>query len=348
MATASLEAPRRPQISLSENPISTSGPSDEPPITSEKHAQWQRKESQILAQLNETLEIVEENFEKTHDRMQNEIDALKGIVVNINALITVGAFIAGVQAQMISFTWESNNNSLQRTANWFSFAGLTLDIIGTAIGVIRTGSLQRSVRRTERVLNAVSGDLYRLQTRLNRLAARTASSADRSARSALLSDIERLMDELAHHLKIFDEFVKYWELSLPMVGADNPLYTTESDAEMAWKPMEFLITLGGLLGLPQTVPGQVPIVVMSGGIIFLLLSVILFAASSQPHAVWIACVILAAVALIWSESLATFDLQRREKKRLHMKIEEMLGAPRGQYTSTHEVDPLPLDTQSLP
>ncbi|KDR78737.1 hypothetical protein GALMADRAFT_154675 [Galerina marginata CBS 339.88] len=78
--------------------------------------------------------------------LQADINDDKAIIDTVNALITVAAFIAGVQAQVISFTIPLPRDVLGRTTNFFAVVGLILDIAGTFLGVIHALLIQRRMR----------------------------------------------------------------------------------------------------------------------------------------------------------------------------------------------------------
>ncbi|KAI9441321.1 hypothetical protein H4582DRAFT_2055272 [Lactarius indigo] len=91
--------------------------------------------------------------------LQKETEGNKTLLDTINALIAVGAFIAGVQAQLISVTYNSNSNALGKATNWFGFVGLTLDLIGTSASVVRALLLQQTIRRSQRVPLCLAGQI---------------------------------------------------------------------------------------------------------------------------------------------------------------------------------------------
>jgi hypothetical protein len=62
------------------------------------------------------------------------------------------SFIAGVQAQIISFTLQLPPLALGRSANFFAFFGLILEITGTFLGAIHTLFLQRKIEDGARVV----------------------------------------------------------------------------------------------------------------------------------------------------------------------------------------------------
>ena len=68
-------------------------------------------------------------------------------MVNLQA-----SFIAGVQAQIISFTLQLPPLALGRSANFFAFLGLILEITGTFLGAIHTLFLQTKIEKGTRVI----------------------------------------------------------------------------------------------------------------------------------------------------------------------------------------------------
>jgi len=68
----------------------------------------------------------------------------------------VAAFIAGVQAQIISFTLPLPRTTIGRVANFFAFLGLILDIIGTYFGVLQVIYLQQGINDDLIVLSTIT------------------------------------------------------------------------------------------------------------------------------------------------------------------------------------------------
>ncbi|KAH9177696.1 hypothetical protein EDB89DRAFT_1430657 [Lactarius sanguifluus] len=69
--------------------------------------------------------------------------------------------------------------------------------------------------------------------------------------------------------------------------------------------------------------GRVPIVSLGGGGLCLLVSVVLFASASQPHAVWVSCASIAVGTLVWS-IIPTTNPRKRSRAALYDHVEETL------------------------
>ncbi|KAH9177697.1 hypothetical protein EDB89DRAFT_1430818 [Lactarius sanguifluus] len=205
--------------------------------------------------------------------LQKEREGNKTLLDTINALIAVGAFIAGVQAQLISVTYSSNDNSLGKATNWFGFVGLTLDLIGTSASVVRALLLQQTIRRIHRLAGHINGGRREMREQQER----------------------HVADALGHRPRPpsrgkggVHPFRQWMRRILPNVNVEI---------------------------------GRAPIVSLAGGGLCLLVSMVLFAGASQPHAVWVSCASIAVIALLWS-IIPTTNPRKRSRATLYDHIEE--------------------------
>lgn len=87
---------------------------------------------------------------------------------HIGSLSAVSAFLAAVQAQFISFTYQKNDKPLQKAANVCFFLGVSLNVIGATTSLMATSSLpsptglqeylvayQRAIDEAERITEAM-------------------------------------------------------------------------------------------------------------------------------------------------------------------------------------------------
>ncbi|KAI9441322.1 hypothetical protein H4582DRAFT_1931829 [Lactarius indigo] len=268
--------------------------------------------------------------------LQKETDGNKTLLDTINALIAVGAFIAGVQAQLISVTYNSNSNALGKATNWFGFVGLTLDLIGTGGGVVRALLLQQAIRRSHRLAVRLAGQIdgarheIREQQERQRRTADTASVDPRSRAS--LTDSMRAISRI---MAIFAEDGRFGvQTAAPAEGgAQTATAVVDPDAlghysrgpprgkrgahpfhEWMW----WILPHVNVEGI-----GRVPIVSLGGGGLCLLVSVVLFAGASQPHAVWISCASIAVGTFVWS-IIPTTNPRKRSRAALYDHVEETL------------------------
>jgi hypothetical protein len=197
-------------------------------------------------------------------------------VNTIQALVPVGAFIAGVQAQVIAFTCANNKTSLQVTTNCFAIVGLALDVLGTSFGVLHIFALQRSIRRMEELIRSQSRNMAKFEGEDG------------------VSELQKLIETELRIRKKFWLFRRY----LPNGSLGNHLDPLFPNGQ--FKDLEHFVRFAGAVGLdPYTVAlGTDPTLAMSAGITCLLLSVILFAASSQPKAVFLVCVTITAITIV--------------------------------------------------
>jgi len=230
---------------------------------------------------------------------------------------------------MLSVTYSSNNNALGRATNWFGFVGLTLDLIGTSAGVVRALLLQQAIRRTHHLAVRLAGQIdnarheVREQQERHRRSAGTAS-IDPHSRAFLMDSMRAISRAMA----IFAEDGRFGVQAaseggtmgvLPPVDPD-PLTRLPPRRKGGANPLRawargILLNVEGI--------GQVPIVSLAGGGLFLLASVVLFAGASQPHAVWMSCTAIAVGTLVWSV-LPTTTHHKRSRAALYDHVEETL------------------------
>ncbi|RDB20691.1 hypothetical protein Hypma_012300 [Hypsizygus marmoreus] len=266
-------------------------------------------------QLQEALAYLDEHLRVPYNDMQSEIDAAKEVVENINTLIAVSAFIAGVQAQMISFTSEANTTSLQVATNWFAFVGLTLDIIGTSAGVVRTVHLQHIIRRTERMLRHMVESLDRLRGHISRLQDRESASEHRITEETRA----KIATQFEIQARMLGEFQELYKLSTLQTVLEMTMQFADS---LPFNP--FTLVFLYVMHFPQAMANQVPLILMGGGILCLLMSTLLFAADSQPAGIWAACVGIAGIIAAWSAVSPVFDGNGRQKRLANERIERYL------------------------
>ncbi|KAI0041229.1 hypothetical protein FA95DRAFT_1611166, partial [Auriscalpium vulgare] len=200
----------------------------------------------------------------------------------VNALIIVATFIAGVQAQMLSFTYESNDTHLQAATNWLGFVGLTLDILGATAGVAHAIILKQSIK-----------DARDVATLLNTLA----------------SEMDRLELVQQPTVKSEPERFDQYEGALAAVGGWMEIqYKFSSRFPLVRYIKRWTAYIQGTRLLP--------ISAMGGGALCLLLSVLCFAASTQRRFVWISCATFAALTVVWSLLPGASEMRRIRAARL--------------------------------
>ena len=212
---------------------------------------------------------------------------------------------------MISVIYSSNSNALGKATNWFSFVGLSLDLIGTCAGVVRALLLQKAIRRSHQLAVRLSGQIdgarheVRTQQERHRRSSSTAPVDPHSR--AYLTDSMRV---ISHAMAIFAEDGRFGvQAAAGTAGAQAPadhdplgLGSLPSRGKGGMHPFHEWVR-GILLNVEGV--GHVPIVSLAGGGLCLLLSVVLFAGATQPHAVWLSCTSIAGGMLLWSVIPAT-------------------------------------------
>lgn len=214
------------------------------------------------------------------------------------------AFIAGVQATLISFTLGSNLTTLNRTTNVVAFVGLILDVTGTLAGVIHTFQLQEFIRDQQNIIS--------LFTELESDSKVIGEWVDKTPDTA---DMNEIPSSLKETIQRASDTIKEIATEGMAVGPENNLFTV---LEMisppslctrfaTFLPLAFFIFLFAdeVMGVFQF--GRIPLTAMGMGTLCLVLSIILLAAQSLQREVWIACTLAV---------LAVFSLSAvNDKKR---------------------------------
>jgi hypothetical protein len=242
-----------------------------------------------------------------------------------------GAFIAGVQAQIIGFTNGSRASALERATNWFAFIGLALDLIGTSSGVARALLLQSAIRRGHLLAVRLTGQIDGARHQLRELQQRSADLAsDAHARAYLartVRAISRVMALLAEDGRFgmqaaerFTEIEAAGEVVLEALGSrprSRPWWRWRSRKRPA--PLFREMMVWGFLRPNVQVEGlgNIPVMSLAGGTLCLLTSVAMFAAASQERGIWISCTVIIVSMLICSVMPTTNDRSESISARMH-------------------------------
>jgi hypothetical protein len=199
-----------------------------------------------------------------------------------NFLLTLnthqGAFIAGVQAQVVASTYQNNDTRLQIVANGFGFVGLALDVLGTSFGVLHALELQRSIRRTPELLHSRSKD--QLKDMISELIGK------KTDKEGVVGTLELAISGRK----------KFWMIRRHSVAAPvGEAFRKHIEGlfhEDQSTTLPRLVRLFSTAGVEQSTAslGTDPMIAMGAGIVCLLISVVCFAAYSQRRSVSLACV----------------------------------------------------------
>jgi hypothetical protein len=203
----------------------------------------------------------------------------------LTRLDTQGAFIAGVQGGLIAVTYTSHSTALDRATNWFSFVGLTLDLVGVGAGVTYALRLQETIRHTDRVtvwlssaINSARRDVKKLQLVTNL----SVATSDQEMYGRLEEKIVAISQVTTVLIKTF---------SRPSL--DSILTTIRnipSIVENISPTLEFFNFMLNIIVYIIKHSFHGPAVSLTGGTLCLLISVILFAGASQPLFICISCI----------------------------------------------------------
>jgi len=190
---------------------------------------------------------------------------------------------------------DANQTVLGRTRNWFAFVGLTLDLIGTSSGVARALLLQAAMRRTHRLVTRLTGQIDAARHQVRELQQRGVDlSADPAARAFLTSSV-RAISRVAALLAEDGRFgvqsaEDVTEITAAGAAALDALGLRSRSGGRKHPRLLRALWLGSVM--PHTHVeglGHIPVTSLAGGALCLLVSVVLFAAASQPRVVWISC-----------------------------------------------------------
>jgi len=231
--------------------------------------------------------------------------------------IPQGAFIAGVQAQIIGFANNNNKTALARATNWFAFVGLTLDLIGTSSGVARGLLLQAAIRRSHRLVVRLAGQIDGARHQVRELQRRGVDLSSephahafltRSVRAisrivALLAEDERFGVQSAGSIT---EIEAAGEAVLDALGSGSGSSGRKSRSlfRRMWFG-NFVLPHAHVEGL-----GHIPVMSLAGGALCLLISVVLYAGNSQPRSIWITCSMI----FVGMATVATFPTTNPHSK----------------------------------
>jgi hypothetical protein len=208
-------------------------------------------------------------------------------------------------------TSGSTSTVLERTANWFGFVGLTLDLIGTSSGVARALLLQAAIRRAHRLTARLTAQIDSMRHRLRELQLRGANTPEDASSRACLEHV-LFISRIAALLARDDQFgaqLAENAIAAPIeMGLD---YTPGTLPRPLWpEPLRrgrhalhtIHVTLWRLVRQSVHVegPGRIPIMSLASGALCLFVSVFLYAAKSQERGVWISCTTIAVSVLICS------------------------------------------------
>lgn len=179
--------------------------------------------------------------------------------------------------------------------NWFAFVGLTLDLIGTSSGVARALLLQAAIRRSHRLVVRLTAQIDGARHQLRELQRRGMELSDDPHARAFLTRsvraISRIVALLAEDerfgLQSADDITEIKAAGEAALDALGSLSSSRRGHRYLFRAMWF-----GNFVLPHIHVeglGHIPVMSLAGGTLCLLVSVVLYAGSSQPRGIWITC-----------------------------------------------------------
>lgn len=220
---------------------------------------------------------------------QHDIDSDKATVDTVNALITVAAFIAAVQSQIILFTLELDRTPMGQATNAVAFVGIVLDVMGTFLGVIHAIVLQRRMKGKTTMLSSVAQVTTSLKAIQNLHVDSTESTSEKDLRESGIEDPEQQIRHAQQLLETLEDRFDSRNVSGPFGLAQSVFHIVFlANSAIGTREIARVDSLAKtLFGL-----GHTPLVAMALGVVALAVSVIMFAAESTKLSseVWMSCV----------------------------------------------------------
>ncbi|KAF7302066.1 hypothetical protein MIND_00773300 [Mycena indigotica] len=218
----------------------------------------------------------------------------------LSALAVIAIFLAGVQAQSISFSLAQTSTKLEITTNVFAFAGLFLDVLGGScalVGFIQLQHTQTLLKERQLALNGLRDTLRLVSPEEQR---------DNPRQLALL-----------HHFHLLDKIIlapiHYPKLWMTMGGPlldsariiERILKTFDDSVQIsaAYSLADYrvatdaLMASAGRTSLGLAASAAVPAIVIAGLFCFTC-GALCLAIASQPAAVWGTCVAVLAITFV--------------------------------------------------
>ncbi|KAL4260296.1 hypothetical protein AB1N83_009544 [Pleurotus pulmonarius] len=220
--------------------------------------------------LNTEELLDDERIKMLSTRLTNKLSRDQVTVAWLGALIPVSVFIAGVQAQILSFTIslaQPGKEAIVVAANWFGFNGLMLDLIGCVLASLRVISLEHYARAMQSNIGVMHSSHSALRTLLG--------SVDNSS---LTTEHHKMLSE---HKQIIADVESMCRFRLAHrergVDASDPRETVQEAINGPFNGM--------------STRDQLTLFAIYLGVTFLLLSVLLLAVATQLRRVWVGCIV---------------------------------------------------------
>lgn len=208
-----------------------------------------------------------------------------------------GVLIAGVQAQGLASTYTLHDTKLQAVTNASGFIGLILDIIGALFGVVNAILLQKSISMYQKLLLSQPSRTNQRKQQLRDLMTLVTSDGP-AAVAGRARIIKQLQGEIRRSKSELRPHAPNWKARISL------LFRLVQDHRL------ILLCIIPLLILVVEVfifvaeafwdRGQLPVALMSLGIACFLIFVLCFATSSQPEPIWIACIAVTTLGVVYS------------------------------------------------
>jgi len=245
-------------------------------------------------------------------------DGMKARMDNVNALAVVATFLAAVQAQIISLTYEQNGSSLQQAVNAMSFLGLSFDIIGTAMGLISALTMQPDQQRlNQAVFEATAAHAeWRTFTRELEQIAYLDKGTGRSIPQNMMEETMRKQRDRSERRHLLEICRTKW------IAEDEGRCAEIEDIRR-------VVVVGNVKGIA-------PLFLMALGIVSFFVSLLGFVIDTQPRVVWITTV----VAVCGGGLILPVDALLHSR-RAKAKLAKM------QWKKSADVTPTPIEDASV-
>ncbi|KAF7330852.1 hypothetical protein MVEN_02424600 [Mycena venus] len=249
-------------------------------------------------------------FLPSGDRSIRQTDSLRMMNSNLNSLAIIATFLAGVQIQAISFSFDKNATSLQTTCNALFFGGLFVDVLSGTIAIAGAIQLQRTctlLQQRESSLRNLTGALKNMPKE---------RECDGLALVHHLRFLEMVIFPLLHNPRLWNELSSPLKQSADLledIMRELQLNNALPTGTIAYPLSDYRHTTNRLAkyvfrtGLGFTASLAVPFLIL-GGICCFTAGAVCLVVSSQPAQVWITSLAVVGGTVLFLIALLAFTM----------------------------------------
>ncbi|KAJ7249628.1 hypothetical protein C8J57DRAFT_686759 [Mycena rebaudengoi] len=221
-----------------------------------------------------------------------EWETMKGQIHSLASAATIATFLAAVQSQILSLSYQDNATKVKVATNALAFAGLLLDVSAAFLALLASTRLQRRVANIEKQLGA-------MQDASSEQIAEIVRHIGELSTSLMPPDIRRRLVAIVENRVVAIQKIREQGTHLDPLLPRGLTESTELSLASFSK---------SLSELPDVVSGgNAAGTAMTFGVYCFFGSVECLAISTQPAAVWIVSAILCAVIFVLPFMLGLFE-----------------------------------------